>query len=30
MKALLNLLNELNDDEIVKIVREWRNKSDEI
>lgn len=30
MKALLNLLNELDDDEIVKIVREWRNKSVEI
>ena len=30
MKALLNLLNELDDDEIVRIVREWRNKSDEI
>lgn len=28
MKALLNLLNMLDDDEIVKVVREWNEKKE--
>jgi transcriptional regulator with XRE-family HTH domain len=29
MRALLNLLNMLDDDEMVKVVREWINHKDE-
>jgi len=29
MKALLSMLNLLNDDEIVKIVRMWKKETDE-
>lgn len=28
MKALLNMLNELDDDDIVKVVRLWKNKDE--
>lgn len=30
MKALLNMLNELDDDEIVKVVREWVDISETV
>ena len=29
MKALLNMLNELNDEDIVKIIRFWKENSDD-
>lgn len=29
MKALLNMLNELDDDDIVKIIRFWKENSDD-
>lgn len=28
MKALLNMLNELDDDDIIKVVRLWKNKDE--
>jgi len=29
MKALLNMLNELDDEDIVKIIRFWKENSDD-